>query len=108
MLDTTREVISAALRGHVTLTPAERKRRMQLITAPPQEPLLPPPPAGPVERILDRKQTAQRFGKSFRFVDRLAAEGVLKKIVLPNRKRACGFREADVIRLIATAAGGVQ
>lgn len=35
-----------------------------------------------------------------RMVDHLAADGVLKKVTLPGRKRGGGFREADVEALI--------
>jgi hypothetical protein len=33
-------------------------------------------------------------------VDKLAAEGVLKKVTLPGRKRGAGFLEADIAALI--------
>ena len=46
-------------------------------------------------------EVARRLGRSPRAVDRLAAEGALRKVLLPGRTRAAGFRESDVAALIA-------
>jgi hypothetical protein len=52
-------------------------------------------------RIIRRMEVARRLGRSPRAVDRLAAEGALRKVLLPGRTRAAGFRESDVAALIA-------
>ena len=56
-------------------------------------------------RILTRAEVAKRFDRSLRFVDKLAAEGVLQRVTLPGRVRACGYREADVERLLSAERG---
>ncbi len=51
-------------------------------------------------RLIRRAEAAQRLGRTLRFVDRLAADGIIERVRIPGRKRACGFRESDVSRLI--------
>jgi hypothetical protein len=41
--------------------------------------------------MISAKDTARRFGRSTRFVNLLAKQGVLHRLVLPPRKRACGY-----------------
>jgi hypothetical protein len=55
-------------------------------------------------RLLRREVVAERLGCSLRMVDHLAAEGVLRKVTLPGRKRACGFLESAVEALLNGAA----
>lgn len=50
-------------------------------------------------KVISRKSTAELLNRSTRAVDRLAQEGHLQRIVLPNRKRGAGFRLADIQRL---------
>ncbi len=65
----------------------------------------PPATVAPeAERLLRRATVAARLGHSARFVDRLAADGVLRKIRLPGRARAAGFRESDLLALLAGGA----
>lgn len=52
-------------------------------------------------RILQRREVARRFNRSLRFVDKLAVEGILPRVKMPERIRACGYREEDVERLMA-------
>jgi hypothetical protein len=54
-----------------------------------------------VARIIRRIEVAARMSRSVRFVDKLAADGVLQKVKLPGRLRATGFRESEVAALIA-------
>lgn len=68
------------------------------VTAPATEEGLSLPPGG--ERILRRREAGERLGVSLRTVDLLAAQGILKKMKFPGRRRACGFRACDVSRLI--------
>jgi predicted DNA-binding transcriptional regulator AlpA len=65
---------------------------------PPTQPTKPTEP-----RLLRRAEVARRLGCSVRLVDRLATEGVLPKHRLPNRRRAAGVLEADLIALITAS-----
>jgi hypothetical protein len=56
------------------------------------------PPA--LDRILRRGEVARLLARSPRAVDRLAADGVLRRVTLPGRARAAGFRLHDVQTLI--------
>ena len=60
-------------------------------------------PASNAERIVRRNEFAQRFARSPRWADRMAAEGHIRKVVVPGRRRAMGFRESDVQALIGRA-----
>jgi hypothetical protein len=40
-----------------------------------------------------------------RFVDKLAVQGVLRRVKLPGRQRACGFLADEVDRLMAGEGG---
>ncbi len=53
-------------------------------------------------RLVRRAEAARRLSRSLRFVDKLAASGVLPKRRLPNRKRAAGFLESDLNALISS------
>ena len=78
------------------------ERREFLRTFAPEVPAQPAPTA-PVPEILTRAQTAARFNRSPRFVDRLAQSGILQKVRLPGRVRCSGFRAGDVAALITGA-----
>lgn len=54
----------------------------------------------PCHRLLRRAEVAQRMSCSVRNVDRLAKEGVLRKLQLPGRSRASGFLESDLAVLL--------
>jgi predicted DNA-binding transcriptional regulator AlpA len=54
-----------------------------------------------VARIIRRAEAAHRLSRSLRFVDKLAASGVLPKRKLPGRMRASGFLESDLNELLA-------
>jgi predicted DNA-binding transcriptional regulator AlpA len=64
-------------------------------------------PAPAADRILRRRQTGERLGISLRTVDLLAAQGVLKKMKFPGRRRSCGFLESDVTALVSGGAVGL-
>lgn len=53
--------------------------------------------------IVSRKQVAEILNRSPRSVDMLAAEGVIEKVKMPGRLRACGFRKSDIVSLIEVA-----
>ncbi len=50
--------------------------------------------------FLRRRDVADRLCLSLRAVDKLHADGVLQKVVLPGRVRGAVFRERDVNALI--------
>ncbi len=102
MLNTTIDVFKAGLRADPTVTPAERSRLLSLLRNDPQ-PATPAAPEPP--RLLRREQVAQRLACSVRMIDLLARQGVLVRVTLPGRVRSAGFRESDIVALIARKAG---
>lgn len=98
MMETTKDVVRAVLKSDPTLTPQERTQIISVLrdhgrTCPEAAVTREP-------RILRRKQTAERLGRTTRYVDNLAREGILTRIILKGRKRAAGFRESEVNALI--------
>lgn len=57
--------------------------------------------AKPAVRILKRAEVAHRLGISPRGVDKLAAEGTLKKFRLSGRSRALGISSIELDKLLA-------
>jgi hypothetical protein len=98
MTGSTLEIIRAALKADQSVPPAERVRIIASLKhgqfglnghteSPP--------------KLVSRKEAATRLGgKSARYVDKLARQGLLMKITLPNRKRASGVSEASLNALI--------
>ena len=100
MLTTTKDAIRAMLKADASLTPEDRLAILSTIgehgkIQPGIEAASPELP-----RVINRVSAARMFGRSTRFVDMLAKAGDLHKVRLRGRKRALGFRLADVIRLI--------
>jgi len=100
MLPTTGDAVKALLKADPSLTPADRTRIVAAVRNH-GKPTDEPPVERPRARILQRAEVAKRFGRSLRFVDKLAVEGILQRVKMPGRVRACGYREEDVERLIA-------
>lgn len=98
MLPTTLEIVRTGLKADPTLSAQERQRLLNLIREPAAQSQK---TAAPQPRLIRRSEVARRFGRSLRYVDHLAKQGVLLKRRLPNRKRAAGFLESDVNALIA-------
>jgi predicted DNA-binding transcriptional regulator AlpA len=102
MLPTTLKICRTAFEADQTLSPADRSRLVALLrngaTARHVE------PTNRVERLIRRREVAERISCSLRTVDKLAATGILAKRKLPGRTRASGFLESDVVALI-TAKG---
>lgn len=99
MLPTTLDVIKAGLKSDPSVSPADRKRILALLHAGAQLPKAGSSPP-PEIRIARRAEAAHRLGCSLRLVDRLAKDGILPKIYLPNRQRAAGFLESDLVALL--------
>jgi hypothetical protein len=97
MLATTIEIIRSGLKSDPTLTPADRTRLMAVLRngVTPHKPDCPAPDNTP--RLLRRAEVARRLSCSLRTVDKLP----IKKVKLPGRQRAAGFREGDVNALLA-------
>lgn len=102
MLSTTRDAARAILRSDPTITPAERQRLIALLSRPATEPTAQTPAPA---RLVRRIEAATRLGVCCRAVDNYAKRGLLPRVMLPGGTRALGFRESDLLALIA---GGPQ
>jgi hypothetical protein len=100
MLATTIKIVRSGLESDPSLTPADRTRLMAVLRngVTPHKPDSPPPDNPPC--LVRRAEVARRMSRSLRFVDKLAASGILAKHKLPGRVRASGFLASDVDRLI--------
>ncbi len=99
MLATTFDIFKSALRSDPTVTPQERRELLSLVRCGLNAPKSQPKPATP--RVLTPKATAEMLSRSTRYVHRLAAEGVLQRVRLPNRTRGIGFLQHEVERLLS-------
>ena len=100
MLPTTYDACKSILRADPSIGVPDRNHLLALLREGPGAPKSEPPTLG-TPRILRRKTTAERLGRSLRAVDMLAQQGILRKIKLPGRQRAAGFLEDDVNKLLA-------
>jgi hypothetical protein len=96
----TRNAVAAVLAALPGL-PAECQRAMLAVLDRPADvpPVL-------VDSVLSRCDAAARFNRSTRTLSAWAKAGVLRPVILPGRKRSCGFRASDIARLIAGVEGG--
>ena len=104
MLATTLQIIKSGLQGDPTLSARARTRILATLrngqdTAKAElgEPTKPTAP-----RIIRRREAAQMYGCSLRLIDRLAAQGVLRRVRLPGRQRGAGFLQSDLLAIIAS------
>ncbi len=105
MLPTTVDAVKALLKADPSLTPADRALILGKIRNHGRLSADGPRTERQGVRILTRTEVAKRFDRSLRFVDKLATEGVLRRVTLPGRVRACGYREADVEGLLSAEGG---
>jgi hypothetical protein len=99
MLTTTKQAIAAILQADQSVDPAARGRMLEALQEAERGKtgeVAPLPPA----RLVRRGEAAKRLSVTPRAVDLWARSGLLNKVRLPGRTRACGFREADVDALI--------
>jgi hypothetical protein len=89
------EIIKAALRADTTLASDERTRLLGIIKGNDA-----PASKKDTPRLVRRKEASQTLSVSLRMIDKLAAQGVLTKRVLPGRTRGCGFLQSDVLALV--------
>ncbi len=102
MLTTTADAMKALLRADPSLTPADRARIVGAMRNRDREGQPAGGAAAPKEpRVLPRAEVARRFNRSLRFVDKLAGQGILRRVKMPGRQRACGFPAEEVDRLMA-------
>jgi hypothetical protein len=105
MLDTTIQIIKSGLKGDPTVSPRDRIKILATLRTGPAATANASEPGGTsqqrIQRIVRRAEAARMYGCSLRLVDRLAEQGVLKKVRLPGRKRGAGFLESDLLALIA-------
>jgi hypothetical protein len=102
MLKTTMEIIASALKGDPTVNIRDRARILTALRRGLET------KAGAAEaaakpnlrRIVHRAEAAKIFGCSLRLIDRLSAQGALRKVRLPGRQRAAGFVEQEVLALM--------
>jgi hypothetical protein len=99
MLPTTFDAMNAVMKADPVLTPADRARIVALIRNYRKE-AEPARQAAVERRVLSRADVAGRFNRSVRFVDDLGKAGILRRVKLPGRKRACGFLAEEVERLM--------
>jgi hypothetical protein len=99
MLITTETAIRSILSADPSVPPDERTRIMAAIRSGGAKPESAERLAS--MRLMRRNEVARLLGRTTRSVDLLACEGVLKRVSLPGRSRAAGFRESDVLALIA-------
>jgi hypothetical protein len=78
------------------LSKTERRELLRTFTPAP----IATPTEAPAPRIIRRAETARRLARSPRAVDRLAAAGFLRRVILPGRTRGAGFVESDVCALL--------
>ena len=93
MRNETLGIVDAALLSDGSVTEAERSRLVKLL----RDGL----PDTVPDRILRRQEVARLLGRSAKAVDRLAAMGVIEKIVFPGCKKSPGYRMSDIKALIA-------
>lgn len=94
MQTSTATAIKAIISTDASIDPAARARIIRALSETPS-------PEAQGERLLRRGEVAKRLSVSLRTVDTFHNTGILKKITLPGRERAAGFRLSDVERLLA-------
>lgn len=97
MLTTTTDAIKSMLKADPSRTPEDRNA---ILTTIKNHGRTSEPKAEHGPQLLTRKMAASMLGRSPRLIDLLAASGTLKRVTLPGRKRAAGFRKSDVVALI--------
>jgi hypothetical protein len=86
------------LKADPTLTPQDRARLLATLREPVAQKSALEISTEP--RLVRRAEVARRLSRSLRFVDKIAASGLLTKRKLPGRVRASGFLASDVDALI--------
>jgi len=98
MLTTTTDAIKSMLKADPSITPEDRKAILATVKNHGRTENTTKPHEGSI--LVTRKQAAAMLGRSPGLVDLLANSGSLPRVTFPGRKRAAGFRRADVVALI--------
>lgn len=91
------DLVKGALSADSTVSSKLRSQILRLMKSGELEAT--PTTAAPV-KLLRRKEVAERLNVSLRTVDLWATQGILEKVKIPGRQRACGFRSDQVEALI--------
>lgn len=98
MTPTTIKICKSAFEGDPTIPVKARAKLVAMLRGWNDGPA--PEEKQAIPRVLRRLEAAAMLGRTARFVDHLAQQGVLRKVRLPGRKLAIGFLAADVESLI--------
>jgi hypothetical protein len=96
MLKSTRDAVKAVLKSDPSLGANDRLRLLNAIKSGGEGIRV----AKSETRLLRRAAVANKLGCTIRQVDNLARQGILRRVILPGRRRGAGFRLADVESLI--------
>jgi hypothetical protein len=99
MQSVTMDAVKAVMKADPTVTPAQRAQLLAILRNPGKQSET-PRLTQCEQRILQRAEVARRFNRSLRFVDKLAKGGILRRVKLPGRTRACGFLAVEVERVM--------
>jgi hypothetical protein len=103
MTTTTLEILKAALSADPSITPAQRSRLLKMARNGDGEPEKNGNGHGS-PRIYSRAEAARLLGgKTARYVDQLAARGLLQKFVPAGNRRAIGVTSVSLESLIGSA-----
>jgi hypothetical protein len=100
MLPTVFDAIRAILKADMSVTAEDRAWILACIKDHGRRFRTPAGSVQPEVKLITRAEVARLLCRSKRSIDHLANEGLLKKVMFPNRKRAAGYRYEDVVRLI--------
>jgi hypothetical protein len=100
MLPTTVDAVKALLKADPSVTPDDRIRIVSVIRNNGTAAAAAQPKATVERRVLTRAEVARRFNRSLRFVDGLGNSGLLRRVKMPGRQRACGYMIEEVERLM--------
>ena len=100
MLPTTSNAVREILRADPSLSTPERTRLLALLRNHGKADVEPTAFQKNEIRICRRGEVARMLGCGLRCLDNWNRMGILKKVTLPGRKRAAGFRLSDVVALI--------
>ena len=104
MLESNIEILRAVMAADPSITPADRRGMLALLRGHGKTGTAPAAPTASAPRVVRRRESARLLGCSLRQVDNLGRTGVLRRIKLPNRVRACGFNIEDLESLIRSRA----
>lgn len=97
MLHTTLEATKGLLKADPGITPQLRNKIIKILQQGGEPPAMQSeePPS-----LVRRKEAAKRLSISLRTLDQWARDGLLTKVTLPGKTRACGFRSTEINALI--------